>query len=153
LNELAESKLSFGTMVSTAFAVTYARPFSSSNKEFHGLKMGAISKKWLKTLSNKQKKTHEYIVGTGRNALAAHIDLGELMPNIFVKDGPSNDYVFDMHLPVINSNTLELYKELVTAAFNFCQDHQQSLKPHLSGDHLVPEVSHPDASTFIKRSS
>ncbi len=153
LNELAESKLSFGTMISTAFVVTYARPFSSSNKEYHGLKMGAISKKWLKPLSAKQKEAHEYLVGTGRNALAAHIDLGKLMPNIFVKDGLSNDYMFDIHLPVINSNTLELYEELVTAVFSFCQDHQQSLKPYLSGDHLVPEVFHPDASTFIKRSS
>lgn len=153
LNELAESKLSFDTMVSTAFVITYARPFSNSNKEYHGFKMGAISNKWLKPLSEKHKKTHEYLVGTGRNSLAAHIDLGELMPNIFVKDGLSNDHVFDMHLPVINNNTLGLYKKLVTSAFSFCQEHQQSLKPHLSGDHLVPEVFHPDASTFIKRSS
>lgn len=153
LNELAESKLSFGTMVSTAFVVTYARPFSSSNKEYHGFKMGAISTKWLKSLSNKHKETHEYLVGTGRNALAAHIDLGELMPNIFVKDGFTNNFVFDMHLPAINSNTLELYKELVTTAFKYCQDHQQSLKQYLSGNHLVPEVLHPEASSFIKRSS
>ncbi|MFK5915182.1 MAG: hypothetical protein QM484_12480, partial [Woeseiaceae bacterium] len=83
--------------------------------------MGAISKKWLKNLSEEHKKSHEFLVGTGRNALAAHIDLGKLMPNIFIKDGPHNDYVFNMQLPVINCNTLEHYKELVGAAFMFCQ--------------------------------
>ena len=58
-----------------------------------------------------------------------------------------------MHLPVINSNTLDLYKQLVTAALNFCRDHQQNIKPYLSGDHLIPEVLHPDASAFINRNS
>lgn len=153
LNELAESKPSFGTMVSTAFVVTYARAFSGSNKEYHGFKMGAISEKWLKKLSDKHRETHDYLVGTGRNALAAHIDLGKLMPNIFVKDGDNNDFVFDMHLPMINENTINLYSELVVAALSYCREHQQGLRAHLSGEHLVPEVSHPDASSFIKRSS
>jgi hypothetical protein len=153
LNELTESKLSFGTMVSTALVVTYARPFSGSNKEYHGFKMGAISEKWLKKLSDKHRETHAYLVGTGRNALAAHIDLGKLMPNIFVKDGGNNDFVFDMHLPMINENTVNLYSELVVAALNYCREHQQSIRAHLSGEHLVPEVSHPNASSFIKRSS
>ena len=153
MNKLVQSELSFGTMVSTAFVVTYARPFNDSNKEYHGFKMGSISEKWLKNLSEEHKKRHEYLVGTGRNALAAHIDLGELMPNIFVKDGPHNDYVFDMQLPVINCNTLEHYKELVGAAFVFCQEHQCILKPNLSGKHLAPEAKHPDANSFIKRST
>ncbi len=153
MNKLAQSELSFGTMVSTAFVVTYARPFSGCNKEYHGLKMGSISQKWLKHLSEEHKQSHEYLLGTGRNALAAHIDLGKLMPNIFVKDGPHNDYVFDMRLPVINCNTLEHYKELVGAAFNYCKEHQAILKPNLSGNHLVPEAKHPDAKSFIKRST
>ena len=151
--ELSPSKLSFGTMVATAFVVTYARPFSGSNKEYHGFKMGGISDKWLNDLSDDHKKSHEYLLGTGRNALAAHIDLGKLMPNVFVKDGPHNDYVFDRQLPVINANTLEHYKELVGAAFIFCQKHQDILKPNLSSDHLVPEAKHPDAKSFIKRST
>jgi len=153
LNKLMQSELSFGKMVSTAFVVAYARPFSSSNKEYHDFKMGAISKKWLKNLSEEHKKSHQFLIGTGRNALAAHIDLGKLMPNIFIKDGPHNDYVFNMPLPVINCNTLEHYKELVGAAFVFCQEHQSSLKPHLSGNHLAPEAKHPDAKNFIKRST
>jgi len=138
-------------MVSTAFVVTYARSFSGSNKEYHGFKMGSISTKWVKNLSTKHRESHKYLIGTGRNALAAHIDLGKLMPNIFVKDGLHNDYVFDLHLPFINKNTIKTYKELVNAAYNFCQDHQSTLKPHLSGNHLIPEVNHPDASNFIAR--
>lgn len=153
LNEQAESELSFGTMVSTAFVVTYARPFSGTNKEYHDFKMGSISTIWVNKLSSKHRETHEYLVGTGRNALAAHIDLGKLMPNIFVKDGPHNDYVFDLHLPVINKNTINTYKELVNAAYDSCQAHQSTLKPHLSGNHLVPEVKHPDAKNFITRST
>jgi len=140
-------------MLSTAFVVTYARSFSKSNREYHGMSMGSISTKWLKKLSKKHKKTHDYLVGTGRNALAAHIDLGKLMPNIFVKDGPHNDYIFDLQLPIINSNTLREYTELTKAALQFCQEHQGDLKPRLSSNHLVPEVYHLDASSFVKRSS
>ena len=151
LNEHAESELSFGIMVSTAFVVTYARPFGGSNKEYHGFKMGSISTKCVKNLSSKHRDSHEYLVGTGRNALAAHIDLGKLMPNIFVKDGPHNDYVFDLHLSFVNKNTIKTYKELVNAVYIFCQEHQSTLKPHISGNHLIPEANHPDASKFITR--
>ena len=153
LHTYVQGNLSFGTMVSTAFVVTYARPFSKSNREYHGMRMGAISTKWLKKLSQSQKKKHDYLLGTGRNALAAHIDLGKLMPNVFVKDGPHNDYVFDLQLPTINDNSLSEYTELTKAALQFCQEHQDGLKPHLSSNHLVPEVHHPEASSFIKRSS
>lgn len=152
LHNYVQSNLSFETMVSTAFVVTYARPFSKSNREYHGMKMGCISTKWLKELSESHKKKHEYLVGTGRNALAAHIDLGKLMPNVFVKDGPNNDYVFDLQLPTINDNTLSEYAELTKAALKFCQSHQDGLKPHLSSSHLIPEAHHPNASHFIKRS-
>jgi len=153
LNTYVHGNLSFEIMVSTAFVVTYARPFSKSNREYHGMSMGSISKRWLRKLSQRHKKTHDYLVKTGRNALAAHIDLGKLMPNVFVKDGPHNDYVFDLQLPTINDNTLKVYTELIQAALKFCQEHQDSLKPYLSSNHLIPEVHHPDASSFVKRSS
>jgi hypothetical protein len=153
LHTYVQDNLSFGNMVSTAFVVTYARPFSKSNKEYHGMSMGAISTKWLKKLSQSLTEKHNYLVGTGRNALAAHIDLGKLMPNVFVKDGPHNDYVFDLHLPIINDNSLCEYEELTKAALQFCQVKQDGLKPHLSSNHLIPEVHHPDASCFVKRSS
>ena len=153
LHTYVQGNLSFGTMVSTAFVVTYARPFTKSNRKYHGMRMGAISTKWLKKLSQSQKKKHDYLFGTGRNALAAHIDLGKLMPNVFVKDGPHNDYVFDLQLPTINDNSLSEYTELTKAALQFCQEHQDGLKPHLSNNHLAPEVHHPEASSFIKRSS
>ncbi|MCJ7602330.1 MAG: ribonuclease H-like domain-containing protein [Desulfobulbaceae bacterium] len=55
LHTYVQDNLSFGTMVSTAFVVTYARPFSKSNREYHGMSMGAISTKWLKELSQSQK--------------------------------------------------------------------------------------------------
>jgi hypothetical protein len=151
LRDSAESKHSFDTMVATAFVVTYARPFGNSNKEYHGFKMGAISDKWKRKLSQKHQEAHNYLIGTGRNALAAHIDLGKLMPNIFIKDGKNVDFIFDLHLPYINSNALELYRELVSAAISHCFEKQNELKPNLSSDHLIPEVSHPDASSFIKR--
>lgn len=152
LHAYVQNNLSFGNMVSTAFVVTYARPFSKSNKEYHGMSMGTISIKWLNTLSQSLKKKHDYLVGTGRNALAAHIDLGKLMPNVFVKDGPHNDYIFDLHLPTINDNSLSEYEELTKAALQFCQVRQDDLKPNLSSNHLIPEVHHPDASRFVKRS-
>lgn len=153
LNELAASKLSFSTMVSTAFVITYSRVFSNSNKEYHGFKMGAISKKWLNNLNDRHKEAHEYLLGSGRNSLAAHIDLGKLMPNIFVKDGGNVDFVFDMHLPMINHNTINVYKELLLVALNYCREHQQGLIPNLSGNHLVPEVSCPEVGPFIDRST
>lgn len=75
------------------------------------------------------------------------------MPNIFVKDGPCNDYIFDLQLPIINDNTIGEYTELTTAALIFCQNHQDEIKPHLSSNHLIPEAPHPHARNFIKRSS
>ena len=78
------------------------------------MKMGAISTKWLKNLSQNLREKHDYLVGTGRNALAAHIDLGKLMPNVFVKDRPYNDYVFDLQLPTIDEGTLSEYTELAS---------------------------------------
>ena len=153
LHTYLQGNLSFGIMVSTAFVVTYARPFSKSNREYHGMSMGSISTKWLKKLSQRHKKKHDYLVGTGRNALAAHIDLGKLMPNVFIKDGQHNDYVFNLQLPTIDYNTLSDYIELTKAALQFCQEHQEGLKPHLSSNHLVPEIRHPYASSFVKRSN
>lgn len=153
LHNYVQFNRSFGVMVSTAFTVTYARPFSGSNKEYHGMKMGSISTRWLKDLSQSHKKKHEYLVGMGRNALAAHIDLGKLMPNVFVKEGLNNDFAFDFPLPPINENTISEYTELTQAALKFCQTYQEEeLKPKLSSNHLVPEVHHPDAASFIKRS-
>lgn len=152
LHTFVQDNLSFENMVSTAFVVTYERSFSKSNKEYHGMSMGAISTKWLKKLSQNLTKKHNYLVGRGRNALAAHIDLGKLMPNVFVKDGPHNDYVFDLHLPIINEKSLCEYEELTKATLQFCQVQQEGLKPHLSSDYLIPEVHHPDASRFVKRS-
>lgn len=153
LHTHVQSHLSFDTMVSTAFVVTYARPFSHSNKEYHGMSMGSISTKWLRGLSQSHMEKHEYLVGTGRNALAAHIDLGKLMPNVFVKDGPHNDHVFDLQLPPINNNTIGEYTELIEAGLLYCQEHQNKLKSRLSSNHLVPEVHSPDANQFIKRST
>lgn len=128
-------------------------PLANQIGEYRGMSMGAISTKWLKKLSQSLTEKHDYLVGTGRNALAAHIDFGKLMPNVFVKDGPHNDYVFDLHLPTINDNSLSEYEELTKAALQFCQVHQDDLKPHLSSNHLIPEIHHPDASRFVKRSS
>jgi len=151
LNNHVNDNLSFGNMVSTAFVISYARPFSKSNREYHGMRMGSISTKWLKQLRKGLSEKHEYLVGTGRNSLAAHIDLGKLMPNVFVKDGPYNDYVFDLHIPSINEKSFIEYAELTNAALDFCKLHQKILKSHISSNHLIPEVYHPLASRLIKR--
>lgn len=153
LHTYVQDNLSFGIMLSTAFVVTYARPFSNSNRQYYEKRMGAISTKWLKKLRQSLTDKHNYLIGTGRNALAAHIDLGKLMLNVFVKDGLHNDYIFDLHLPTINDNSLSEYEELTKAALQFCQAHQDSLKPNLSSNHLIPQFHHPDASYFVKRSS
>lgn len=136
LYSYVQDNSSFDNLVATAFVVTYARPFKS-NREYHGMSMGTISTKWLRKLNQNLKQKHYYLVGTGRNSLAAHIDLGKLMPNVFVKDGQHNDYVFDLHLPTLDNDSLKEYEELATTALLFCRERQNSLKPYLSSNHLT----------------
>lgn len=129
----------FERSVSKSFVITYARPFTH-NKPAGGSGGGSISTKWVRTLPAAQRELHEFIIGDGRNSLLAHIDVEKLKPNVWVKNGPHNACVFDWILLMISEDNLTDLRELVSAAYKFCQEHQQKIKPKLSRTQIIPAI-------------
>jgi hypothetical protein len=129
----------FKRAISKSFVITYARPFTNNNS-VDGKGVGTISTKWVKTLPGAQRKLHELLIGEGRNSLVAHIDISKLKPNVWVKEGAHNDYVFDWVLPMISENNLADLRELVSTAYKFCHEHQQKIKTKLGTCHIIPRA-------------
>ncbi len=133
-----DKKFTFERAISKSFVITYARPFTD-NKAVDSKGVGSISTKWLKELPEEIRKTHNNLVGKGRNSLVAHIDINALKPNVWIKE-QHNDYVFDWCIPMINYNTSGNLRELVRRAYSFSVEHQEKIKPKLKRKHIVPTV-------------
>lgn len=126
----------FTRSLSKSFVITYSRPFTSNNP-VNGFGGGSIATRWLAKLSQEHQDLHHYIVGKGRNALVAHVDIAELMPNIFIKEN-HNDYVFDWPIPMLGDKRDELLRELANSGYKYCVEHQNKLKPKLETNHIIP---------------
>ncbi len=126
----------FTRSLSKSYVITYSRPFTSNNP-VRGFGGGSIATKWLTKLSKELQDLHHFIVDRGRNSLVAHVDISELMPNIFIKEN-HNDYVFDWPIPMLEIEKNKLFKELATRAYEYCVEHQEKIKPKLETDHIIP---------------
>jgi hypothetical protein len=127
------SGFAFERALSKSFTITYARCFTDNK---HGV--GRISDRWLKNLSGEHRKLHDTLIGDGRNALVAHIDLKKLNPNIFINASGVNNYVFDWHIVMINENNADRLRELVECAHRYCGDHQKGIRSRIPGAHIKP---------------
>ena len=127
------SGFAFERALSKSFTITYARCFTDNK---HGV--GRISGRWLRNLSQEHKQLHDTLIGDGRNALVAHIDLKKLNPNIFINASGVNDYVFDWHIVMINDNNVDKLRELVKYARQYCTDHQKGIRFRIPGTHIKP---------------
>ncbi|MGJ7459713.1 hypothetical protein ACR80S_01130 [Halomonas sp. MA07-2] len=127
------SGFAFERALSKSFAITYARSFTNNK---HGV--GRISGRWLRNLGGEHRELHDTLVGDGRNALVAHIDLEKLKPNIFINASGVNNYVFDWHVVMINENNIDKLRELVKCAHQYCIDHQKGIRTRIRGAHIKP---------------
>ncbi|MDL0430214.1 hypothetical protein QPM17_03705 [Marinobacter sp. TBZ242] len=126
----ADSPLAFERALSKAFTITYARPFTH-NDPVGGMGVGSISTGWIKKLPSKQRELHEELVGDGRNAMVAHLDIGKLLPLIFVKPGNRNDHIIDWRICSLNENSIDDLRALATAAHKYCFEHQGKIEPKI----------------------
>jgi hypothetical protein len=129
----------FERAISKCFIITYARPFTKNNP-VNGHGVGKFSQKWTKTLQHNQVKLHNNLVGDGRNALVAHIDIDKLKPNLWIKPGEHNDYVIDWPILMINKNNIPDLRKLLSVARSSCLEQQELLKEKLGNKHIIPTV-------------
>lgn len=138
----------FARAISKSVVITYAKPFTN-NDSVNGFGVGHITDKFYTSLSEQDKKLHDFLVKDARGTFVAHMDLGKLMPNIWIKEGGQNDIAFTDNIPIFSTEQAPDYIKLFQTAHDYCVSHQCKIKPLLKTDHIIPSKIKPEIDDLL----
>ncbi len=123
----------FQTVISKSFVITYARPFTDNQK------LGTLSDRWTRDLSDELRSLHYYIVGRARNVLVAHMDVYELNATIYVKGRMEGAFMFVWPIPEMNESSIPMLRGLLVAATEFSNRKKEQLRDRITSERITLE--------------